>query len=66
MIKKGCLDCFLNGHVSRGRDYTTATSCSVPLSESIWYTEKIQIGWLKQEKLPLPPDNSEPAYDLAC
>ena len=33
--KKGCIDCFLNGHVFRGRDYTTATSWSVPLSESI-------------------------------
>ena len=47
------------------RDYITATSWSVPLSESIQYTEKIQIYSLKREKLPLPPDYREPTYDLA-
>ena len=36
------------------------------LSESIRYTEKIQIDRLKREKLPLPPDYREPTTDLAC
>ena len=30
--KKDCIDCFLNEYVSRGRDYTTATSWCDPLS----------------------------------
>ena len=41
--KKDCIDCFLNEYVFGGRDYTTGTSWSVPLSESIRHTEKIQI-----------------------
>ena len=33
--RKGYIDCFLNEYVFGGRDYSTATSWSVPLSESI-------------------------------
>ena len=65
IIYKDCIDYFLNGYVFRGRDYSTATSWSVSLSESIRYTEKVQIDRLKREKLPLPPDYREPTIDLA-
>ena len=41
--KKDCIECFLNEYVFGGRNYTSATFWSVPLSESIRYTEKIQI-----------------------
>ena len=64
--KKDCIDWFLNEYIFGGRDYTTGTSWSVPLSESIWHTEKIQIDWLKRVKLPLPPDYREPTYDFPC
>ena len=64
--RKNCIDCFLNEYVFGGRDYSTATSWSIPLSESIRYTEKIQIDQLKREKLPLPPDYREPMIDLTC
>ena len=64
--RKNCIDCFLNEYVFGGRDYSTATSWSIPLSESIRYTEKIQIDQLKREKLPLPPDYREPIIDLTC
>ena len=64
--KKECINSFLNEYVLGGRDCNTATSWSVPLSESIQYTEKIQIEQLKREKLPLPPDYRDPTYDPAC
>ena len=38
-----CIERFLNEYVFAGRDYTTATSWSIPLSETIQYNEKIQI-----------------------
>ena len=53
----------MNEYVFGGRDYTTATFWSIPLSESIRYTEKIQIDRLKREKLPLPPDYREPTCE---
>ena len=61
-----CVECFSNEYTFRGRDYSTATSWSIPLSESIQYNEKIQIDRLKQEKLPLPPDYRKPVIDLTC
>ena len=56
----------MNEYVFGGRDYTADTFWSVPPSESIQYTEKIQTDRLKREKLPLPPDYREPTIDLAC
>ena len=41
--KKDCTECYLNEYVFGGRYYTTVIFWSVPLSESIRYTEKIQI-----------------------
>ena len=64
--KMDCVECFSNEYTFRGRDYSTATSWSIPLSESIQYNEKIQIDRLKQEKLPLPPDYRKPVIDLTC
>ena len=61
-----CVECFSNEYVFGGRDYSTATSWSVPLPESIQYNEKIQVEQLKREKLPLPPDYKEPEIDLTC
>ena len=57
---------WVNEFVFGGRDYTTATFWSIPLSESIRYTEKIQIDQLKREKLSLPPYYREQTIDLAC
>ena len=45
LIDHGKMDCvkwFLNEYTFRGRDYSTATSWSVPLFESIRYNDKIQ------------------------
>ena len=67
--KMDCIECFLNEYVFAGRDYTTATSWRIPLSESIQYNGKIQIDRLKREKLPLQPsykELEEPVIDLTC
>ena len=67
--KMDCIECFLNEYVFAGRDYTTATSWSIPLSESIQYNGKIQIDRLKREKVPLQPNYKEleePVIDLTC
>ena len=64
--KMDFVECFLNEYVFGGRDYSTATSWSVPFSESIRYNKEIQIERLKREKLPLPPDYREPVIDLTC
>ena len=63
--KKEYIECFQGEYKFGGRDWHTGEYRSLLLSESIRYNEKIQVDWLKREKLSIPPDTREKAtFDL--
>ena len=64
--KKGCVESFQGEYKFRRCDWYRGEYWSINLSDSIHYNEKIQIDWLKREKLPLPPDYIEDTIDLMC
>ena len=51
--KKECVECFQGEFEFHGRDWHTGKTWSVTLSDSIHYTEKLQLDKLKHKKLPL-------------
>ena len=55
-ITKNYIECFQGEYEFGGRDWYTGEYWSITLSESIWYNERLQVAFLKRQKLPIPAE----------
>ena len=56
ITKKDYIECFQGEYEFGGRDWYTGEYWSITLSESIWYNERLQVAFLKRQKLPIPAE----------